>query len=217
MTLVTLSDAEQLQLRLKAAAGYDLVTRDTVSAVRSFQATCPDLDVDGLAGPKTLAALDAAIARAHTGLVSRLLSPWPEPWPPEILERVRAVGDDLVLACFDALCSAGVPRANIEIARVDHAVNWRAAGPKVSICSISINVHKESAFLIVFYSNVLLDGVERGEQRRHVYTLSVTHELVRGVNASKIEFNPPSSPQLPPISIRLAPRRCIPGAGLTHE
>ena len=61
-------DVEQLQLRLKAA-GYDCGDVDgdygkrTAAAVLAFQADRPDLDDDGVAGPMTLGALDAAIAR----------------------------------------------------------------------------------------------------------------------------------------------------------
>lgn len=61
-------DVEQLQLRLKAA-GYDPgdidadYGRRTSAAVLAFQADRPDLDDDGVAGPMTLGALDAAIAR----------------------------------------------------------------------------------------------------------------------------------------------------------
>ncbi len=59
---------EQLQLKLKAA-GYDPGDVDgsygkrTTAAVLAFQADRPDLDDDGAAGPMTLGALDAAIAR----------------------------------------------------------------------------------------------------------------------------------------------------------
>lgn len=61
-------DVEQLQLRLKAA-GYDPGDIDsdfgarTAAAVLAFQADRPDLDDDGVAGPMTLGALDAAIAK----------------------------------------------------------------------------------------------------------------------------------------------------------
>src|SRR5581483_8930177 len=61
-------DVEQLQLKLKAA-GYDPGDIDgdygkrTVAAVLAFQADRPDLDDDGVAGPMTLGALDAAVAR----------------------------------------------------------------------------------------------------------------------------------------------------------
>jgi len=61
-------EVEQLQLRLKAA-GYDPGDIDgsygarTAAAVLAFQADRPDLEDDGVAGPMTLGALDAAIAR----------------------------------------------------------------------------------------------------------------------------------------------------------
>ena len=61
-------DVEQLQLRLKAA-GYNPGDIDadygpsTAAAVLAFQADRPDLDDDGVAGPMTLGALDAAIAK----------------------------------------------------------------------------------------------------------------------------------------------------------
>lgn len=62
------SDVEQLQLKLKAA-GYDPGDVDgdygarTAAAVLAFQADRPDLDDDGVAGPMTLGALDAAIVK----------------------------------------------------------------------------------------------------------------------------------------------------------
>ena len=61
-------DVEQLQLRLKAA-GYDPGDIDgdyggrTTAAVLAFQADRPDLDDDGVAGPMTQGALNAAIAK----------------------------------------------------------------------------------------------------------------------------------------------------------
>ena len=61
-------DVEQLQLKLKAA-GYNPGDIDgdygarTAAAVLAFQADRPDLDDDGVAGPMTLGALDAAIAK----------------------------------------------------------------------------------------------------------------------------------------------------------
>lgn len=61
-------DVEQLQLKLKAA-GYDPGDVDgdygkrTADAVLAFQADRPDLEDDGVAGPHTLAALDAAVAK----------------------------------------------------------------------------------------------------------------------------------------------------------
>ena len=61
-------DVEQLQLKLKAA-GYDPGDIDsdygarTAAAVLAFQEDRPDLDDDGIAGPMTLGALDAAIAK----------------------------------------------------------------------------------------------------------------------------------------------------------
>ena len=61
-------DVEQLQLRLKAA-GYDPgdidgdYGKNTAKAVLAFQADRPDLEDDGVAGPMTLGALDAAIAK----------------------------------------------------------------------------------------------------------------------------------------------------------
>ena len=61
-------DVEQLQLRLKAA-GYNCGDIDgeygprTAAAVLAFQADRPDLEDDGVAGPHTLAALDAAVAK----------------------------------------------------------------------------------------------------------------------------------------------------------
>ena len=61
---------EQLQLRLKAA-GHDPgdvdgdYGRRTAAAVLAFQVDRPDLEDDGDAGPMTLGALDAAVARKH--------------------------------------------------------------------------------------------------------------------------------------------------------
>lgn len=60
-------DVEQLQLRLKAA-GYNCGDIDgdygtkTAAAVLAFQEDRPDLEDDGVAGPHTMAALDAANA-----------------------------------------------------------------------------------------------------------------------------------------------------------
>ena len=59
-------DVEQIQLRLKAA-GYDPGDVDgdfgkrTTAAVLAFQADRPELEDDGVAGPMTLGALDAAV------------------------------------------------------------------------------------------------------------------------------------------------------------
>jgi peptidoglycan hydrolase-like protein with peptidoglycan-binding domain len=70
-------DVEQLQLKLKAA-GYDPGDVDgdygarTAAAVLAFQADRPDLEDDGVAGPMTLGALDAAITK----------KPKPTPPPP---------------------------------------------------------------------------------------------------------------------------------------
>ena len=61
-------DVEQLQLKLKAA-GYNPGDIDgdygakTAAAVLAFKEDRPDLEDDGVAGPMTLGALDAAIAR----------------------------------------------------------------------------------------------------------------------------------------------------------
>lgn len=61
-------DVEQLQLKLKAA-GYDPGDVDgdygerTAAAVLAFQGARPDLEDDGVVGPMTLGALDAAVAR----------------------------------------------------------------------------------------------------------------------------------------------------------
>jgi len=61
-------EVERLQLLLKAA-GYDPGDIDsqygprTTAAVLAFQADRPDLDDDGVAGPMTFGALDAAIAK----------------------------------------------------------------------------------------------------------------------------------------------------------
>lgn len=61
-------DVEQLQLRLKAV-GYNpgdidgSYGKQTAAAVLAFQADRPDLEDDGVAGPHTLAALDAAVAK----------------------------------------------------------------------------------------------------------------------------------------------------------
>ena len=68
-------DVEQLQLKLKAA-GYDPGDIDgdfgkrTADAVLAFQADRPDLDDDGVAGPMTLGALDAAIVKRKPGTPS---------------------------------------------------------------------------------------------------------------------------------------------------
>jgi hypothetical protein len=62
------SDVETLQLKLKAC-GYDPGDIDgyygprTAAAVLAFQKDRPDIDDDGIAGPQTLGALDAAIAK----------------------------------------------------------------------------------------------------------------------------------------------------------
>ena len=62
------TDVEHLQLKLKAA-GYDPGDIDgdygkrTTAAVLAFQVDRPDIDDDGIAGPHTLGALDAAIAK----------------------------------------------------------------------------------------------------------------------------------------------------------
>ncbi len=62
------AEVERLQLLLKAA-GYDPGDIDgdfgkrTAAAVLAFQADRPDLEDDGVAGPMTLGALDAAVAR----------------------------------------------------------------------------------------------------------------------------------------------------------
>lgn len=61
-------DVETLQLKLKAA-GYDPGDIDgdygkrTTDAVLSFQVDRPDIDDDGVAGPHTIGALNAAIAK----------------------------------------------------------------------------------------------------------------------------------------------------------
>jgi len=61
-------DVEMLQLKLKAC-GYDPGDVDgdygklTTAAVLAFQIDRPDIDDDGIAGPQTLGALDAAIAK----------------------------------------------------------------------------------------------------------------------------------------------------------
>lgn len=66
-------DVERLQLLLKAA-GYNPGDVDghygkrTAGAVLAFQTDRPDLDDDGVAGPMTLGALDAAIARRKPGV-----------------------------------------------------------------------------------------------------------------------------------------------------
>lgn len=63
-------DVEQLQLKLKAA-GYDPGDIDgdfgpkTEAAVLAFQRDRPDLDDDKVAGPMTIGALDAAIAKTR--------------------------------------------------------------------------------------------------------------------------------------------------------
>jgi hypothetical protein len=70
-------DVEQLQLKLKAA-GYDPGDIDgdygkrTAAAVLAFQADRPDLEDDGVAGPMTLGALDAAIVKKKKKPVSAL-------------------------------------------------------------------------------------------------------------------------------------------------
>jgi peptidoglycan hydrolase-like protein with peptidoglycan-binding domain len=62
------ADVEMLQLKLKAA-GYDPGDIDgdygkrTTAAVLAFQMDRPDVDDDGIAGPQTQGALDAAIAK----------------------------------------------------------------------------------------------------------------------------------------------------------
>jgi hypothetical protein len=61
-------DVEMLQLKLKAC-GYDTGDVDgdygklTTAAVLAFQVDRPDIDDDGIAGPHTLGALDAAVAK----------------------------------------------------------------------------------------------------------------------------------------------------------
>ncbi len=65
------TDVEVLQLKLKAA-GYDPGDVDgdygkrTAAAVLAFQMDRPDVDDDGVAGPQTLGALDAAIAKRQS-------------------------------------------------------------------------------------------------------------------------------------------------------
>ena len=64
-------EVEQLQLKLKAA-GYDPGEIDgdygpkTTAAVLAFQMDRPDVDDDGLAGPQTQGALNAAILKMTT-------------------------------------------------------------------------------------------------------------------------------------------------------
>lgn len=72
-------DVEQLQLKLKAA-GYDPGDVDgdygkqTAAAVLAFQAERPDLDDDGVAGPMTLGALDAAVVRKRADAIVKSTS-----------------------------------------------------------------------------------------------------------------------------------------------
>lgn len=67
------ADVRELQLKLKAA-GYDPGDIDgdfgvkTEAAVFAFQADRPDIDDDGIAGPMTFGALDAAIADKKTSI-----------------------------------------------------------------------------------------------------------------------------------------------------
>ena len=64
-------EVEKLQLKLKAV-GYDPGDVDgdygkrTTAAVLAFQLDRPDVDDDGIAGPQTLGALDAAILKMNT-------------------------------------------------------------------------------------------------------------------------------------------------------
>ena len=87
MTLLRQGDSgagvEALQLKLKAA-GYDpgdvdsQFGRRTLAAVLAFQADRPDIDDDGIAGPMTMGALDAAIAkRRASSILSSPLAPVP--------------------------------------------------------------------------------------------------------------------------------------------
>lgn len=65
-------DVERLQLMLKAA-GYDPGDIDgdygkrTTAMVLAFQLGRPDIDDDGVAGPQTLGALDAAVGKRQAG------------------------------------------------------------------------------------------------------------------------------------------------------
>jgi hypothetical protein len=86
-------DVEQLQLKLKAA-GYDPGDVDgdygqkTEQAVLAFQEDRPDIDDDGVAGPMTLGALDAAIVKIRSA-----------PTPPHTIVQC----DDPTWVAFKAL------------------------------------------------------------------------------------------------------------------
>jgi len=76
------ADVEQIQLRLRAA-GYDPGPADgdygarTAAAVLAFQADRPDLEDDGVAGPMTVGALDAAIAKKQPDVAAKAPSAVP--------------------------------------------------------------------------------------------------------------------------------------------
>jgi hypothetical protein len=84
------ADVEHLQLLLKAA-GYNPGDIDgdygpaTAKAVLEFQAERPDLDDDGIAGPMTLGALDAAVAKKKPTIPAAPTAPTgPTPIPCEL-------------------------------------------------------------------------------------------------------------------------------------
>jgi hypothetical protein len=97
-------DVEQLQLKLKAA-GYDPGDIDgdyggrTAAAVHAFQADRPDLDDDEVAGPMTISALDAAVAKKKKPAAA-------QPPPPSIIPC-----EATTWAAFQQLVSAVVAHA----------------------------------------------------------------------------------------------------------
>ena len=92
-------DVEMLQLKLKAV-GYDSGDIDgdygkrTTAAVLAFQVDRPDIDDDGVAGPQTVGALDAAIAKRQPAATA--------PGVPDALSQCN----DVTWAAFKLLVDA---------------------------------------------------------------------------------------------------------------
>lgn len=92
-------DVEQLQLKLKAA-GYDPGDVDgdygtkTEAAVLAFQQDRPDIDDDGMAGPHTIGALNAAVAKR------------PGPSAPGGVDKTYVACNDATWSAFERLVTA---------------------------------------------------------------------------------------------------------------